>query len=50
MFEDPARRSTSAGVTVSPVRVASIEQFGALDAVGATLLETEAKKVRCVDV
>jgi hypothetical protein len=46
LFEDPARRSTSVGVTVSPVRVASIEQFGDLQAVGKRLLDAERKKVR----
>jgi hypothetical protein len=46
LFEDPARRSTSVGVTVSPVRVASIEQFGDLEAVGKRLLDAERKKVR----
>ncbi|KAF8072357.1 putative sugar phosphate/phosphate translocator [Scenedesmus sp. PABB004] len=44
LFEDPGRRSTSVGVTVSPVRVASIEQFGGLDAVGQRLLGAERKK------
>jgi hypothetical protein len=46
LFEDPGRRSTSAGVTVSRVRVASIDQFGDLAAVGQRLLEAERKKVR----
>jgi len=45
LFEDPGRRSTSVGVTVSPVRVASIEQFGDLEAVGQRLLDAERKKV-----
>jgi hypothetical protein len=39
-------RSTSVGVTVSPVRVESIEKFGSLEAVGRRLLETEAQKAR----
>jgi hypothetical protein len=47
LFEDPERRSTSVGVTVSPVRVASIDQFGDLQAVGQRLLQAEQKKV-CV--
>lgn len=46
LFEDPGRRSTSVGVTVSPVRIASIEQFGDLAIVGQRLLEAEGKKVR----
>lgn len=45
LFEDPGRRSSSVGVTVSPVRVASIEQFGDLEAVGKRLLDAERKKV-----
>lgn len=45
LFEDPERRSTSVGVTVSPVRVATIGQFGDLAAVGQRLLEAERKKV-----
>jgi hypothetical protein len=45
LFEDPGRRSTSVGVTVSPVRVASLEQFGDLGRVGAALLDSEGKKV-----
>ncbi|KAI8468151.1 MAG: PsbP-domain-containing protein [Monoraphidium minutum] len=50
LFEDPARRSTNVGVTVSPVRVESIDKFGSLGAVGARLLETEAKKDSTLDV
>ncbi|KAF6253045.1 PsbP-domain-containing protein [Scenedesmus sp. NREL 46B-D3] len=49
LFEDPARRSTSVGVTVSPVRVASIEQFGGLEAVGKRLLDAERKKESTLD-
>ncbi|PNH08079.1 PsbP domain-containing protein 2, chloroplastic, partial [Tetrabaena socialis] len=45
LFEDPARRSTSVGITVNPVKVASIAQFGGLGDVGAKLLEAERKKV-----
>ncbi|GBF90784.1 psbP domain-containing protein, chloroplastic-like [Raphidocelis subcapitata] len=50
LFEDPEKRSTSVGVTVSPVRVESIEQFGSLEAVGQRLLDTEAKKESTLDV
>jgi hypothetical protein len=46
LFEDPGRRSTSVGVTVTPVRVDSIERFGSLEAVGKRLLDAEAAKVR----
>jgi len=44
LWEDPGRRSTSVGVTVNPVRVASIQSFGDLDLVGSRLLDTERKK------
>ncbi|KAG2434027.1 hypothetical protein HXX76_007756 [Chlamydomonas incerta] len=44
LFEDPARRSTAVGVTVNPVKVASIDQFGSLAEVGDKLLEAERKK------
>ena len=37
-------------MTVSPVRVASLDAFGSLEAVGARLLETEAKKESTLDV
>lgn len=50
LFEDPSRRSTSVGVTVSPVRVESIQQFGTLEAVGRRLLDAEAKKESTLDV
>jgi hypothetical protein len=51
LFEDPRRRSTSVGVTVSPVRVTSIDKFGDLAAVGQRLLDAERKKVwRCARV
>lgn len=38
-------RSTAVGVTVNPVRVKSIEEFGTLDVVGEKLLDAERKKV-----
>ncbi|KXZ55621.1 hypothetical protein GPECTOR_2g1171 [Gonium pectorale] len=44
LFEDPSRRSTSLGITVNPVKVASIEQFGGLQDVGDKLLDAERKK------
>jgi hypothetical protein len=45
LFEDPTRRSSSLGVTVSPVRVSDITQFGTLEQIGEKLLEAERKKV-----
>jgi hypothetical protein len=44
LWEDPARRSSSLGVTVAPVRVPSLAAFGPLDAVGARLLDAERRK------
>ncbi len=44
LFEDPRRRSTNVGVTVSPVRIAALEQFGDVDAVAERLLGAERAK------
>ena len=38
LFRDPASKSTTLGVTVYPVTIASLEQFGDLAAVGERLL------------
>ena len=46
LFVDPDRKSTTVGVTVSPVRIASLQQFGDVAAVGKRLLDTERAKVR----
>lgn len=48
LFEDPQRPSTNIGVTVAPVRVASIAQFGTPDAVADKLLAAERAKVRAM--
>ena len=45
LFLDPERKSTTVGVTVSPVRIASLEQFGDVPAVGKRLLDAERAKV-----
>ncbi|GIL79873.1 hypothetical protein Vretifemale_9042 [Volvox reticuliferus] len=50
LFEDPLRRSTSVGVTVNPVKVASIQQFGTLGDIGDKLLQAEKKKESTLDV
>ncbi|MEW5304151.1 MAG: hypothetical protein WDW36_006783 [Sanguina aurantia] len=44
LYEDPSQRSTSLGVTVNNVRVASILDFGTLEAVGEKLLTAEKNK------
>ena len=46
LFEDPGRRSSSVGVTVNPVRIQRIQDFGGLEEVGQRLLDAERKKVR----
>jgi hypothetical protein len=46
LFEDPARKSTNVGVTVAPVRVKVIQDFGTLDTVGTKLLAEEKAKAR----
>ncbi len=46
LFVDPERKSTTVGVTVSPIRIASLAQFGDVAAVGKRLLGAERAKVR----
>lgn len=46
LFQDPLKGSTSVGVTVAPVRVKTIADFGDLDSVGEKLLKAEKDKVR----
>jgi hypothetical protein len=46
LFVDPARKSSTLGVTVSPVRVDSLDAFGDLDTVASRLLQAERAKVR----
>jgi hypothetical protein len=38
LFRDPGKKSTNVGVTVYPVMIASLDQFGDLQAVGERLL------------
>ncbi len=45
LFEDPARRSTSVGVTANPVKVGGIRDFGSVEQVGERLLAAERAKV-----
>lgn len=44
LFEDVQRKSSKLGVTVSPIRVDSLEAFGDLDNVAARLLAAEKAK------
>ena len=45
LFLDPERKSTQVGVTVNPVRIASLSAFGSLEDVGDKLLNAERAKV-----
>ncbi|PRW44979.1 psbP domain-containing chloroplastic [Chlorella sorokiniana] len=44
LFRDPAQKSSNVGVTVYPVTIERLEQFGDLDAVGERLLAAERAK------
>lgn len=48
LFVEPRSKGADVGITVSPVRIASLEQFGDLAAVGDRLLAAERSKVRAV--
>lgn len=45
LFVNPARKSTTLGVTVSPIRINSLDKFGSLETVRDKLLATEKAKV-----
>ncbi len=45
LFVEPSGKAGDIGVTVSPVRIKSLEQFGDLKAVGDRLLAAESSKV-----
>ncbi|CAL8471571.1 g11113 [Coccomyxa elongata] len=44
LFVEPSGKAGDVGVTVSPVRIKSLEQFGDLKAVGDRLLAAESSK------
>lgn len=46
LFEDPERKSSNIGVTVAPVRVKTLQEFGDIDVVADKLLAAEQNKVR----
>eukprot|EP00892_Ulva_mutabilis_P006617 jgi/Ulvmu1/4327/UM002_0050.1 len=50
LFSDPEKASTTVGVTVSPVRIASLTAFGSSDDVAAKLLAAEKKKESTISV
>ena len=43
LFQDPAKKSTSVGVTVYPVMISRLEEFGSLESVGDKLLGAGAR-------
>lgn len=45
LFQDPSQKSTNIGITVSPIRISSLDQFGDVSTVGQKLLATEKSKV-----
>ena len=45
LFVEPQSKAADVGVTVSPIRIRSLEQFGNLAAVGDRLLAAERSKV-----
>lgn len=50
LFRDSNQKSTTVGVTVSPVRIASLEDFGSLETVGERLLGAEKAKESTISV
>ncbi|KAL0043736.1 hypothetical protein WJX82_003799 [Trebouxia sp. C0006] len=44
LFADPAKKSTTIGVTVSPIKIAGLEQFGDVETVRKKLMNTEKQK------
>lgn len=50
LFVEPSGKAGDVGVTVSPVRIKSLEQFGDLKAVGDRLLAAESSKVDTFDL
>ena len=49
LFTDPQRKSTTVGVTVNPIKIAGLEQFGDVTTVREKLINTEKQKVRVND-
>jgi PsbP len=49
LFEDPDAKSTNIGITVNPVRVASLDAFGDINKVADKLLEAERQKVGSIE-
>lgn len=45
LFTDPQKKSTTVGVTVNPIKIAGLEQFGDVETVRKKLVDTEKQKV-----
>lgn len=45
LFADPLQKSTTVGVTVNPIKIAGLEQFGNVQTVRKKLVDTEKQKV-----
>ena len=45
LFTDPLKKSTTIGVTVNPIKIAGLEQFGDVKTVREKLVNTEKQKV-----
>lgn len=45
LFTDPSKKSTTVGVTVNPIKIAGLEQFGDVETVRKKLVDTEKQKV-----
>lgn len=45
LFTDPLKKSTTVGVTVNPIKIAGLEQFGDVETVRKKLVDTEKQKV-----
>lgn len=45
LFTDPLKKSTTVGVTVNPIKIAGLEQFGDVETVRKKLVNTEKQKV-----
>eukprot|EP00884_Botryococcus_braunii_P016533 jgi/Botrbrau1/3563/Bobra.0078s0020.1 len=50
LFQDPLQKSTNIGITVSPIRINSLTQFGEVTSVGEKLLATEKSKESTLEV
>lgn len=46
LFKKAKRNSTNLGITIYPVKISNLDQFGSLEDIGNRLLETERKKAK----